>query len=172
MQNKFSNGKIYKIVSNTTNKFYIGSTTKDLKERLRCHQSQYKSFLKGAGAKYLTSFEIVKDDDHYIKLLKEVNCESRAELNKEEGEFIKMFKDQIVNKNIAGPKTEEEIMAYVYNYRIEHRDKMLASLKKSYYKKIKCDSCDCEYNRGSKTHHLKSKKHLVKININLGNQNN
>jgi hypothetical protein len=39
--NKYSNGKIYKIVDNTSDKVYIGSTCKSLKQRLTAHEEYY-----------------------------------------------------------------------------------------------------------------------------------
>jgi predicted GIY-YIG superfamily endonuclease len=57
-------GNIYKIVSDSTDKIYIGSTVKTLEKRLEYHENSYeiwyhKDFRRG----YCTSFEILKYGD-------------------------------------------------------------------------------------------------------------
>jgi|GEM_PF-6668335 len=47
MTNKYSNGKIYKLVSNHCDKPYIGSTTQPLANRKAGHRSGYKGYLDG-----------------------------------------------------------------------------------------------------------------------------
>ena len=43
--NKYNNGKIYKIIDNTNDNIYIGSTTEPiLSRRMAQHKSQYKLF--------------------------------------------------------------------------------------------------------------------------------
>ena len=156
--NKFHEGKIYKIVSPSCTKFYIGSTTKPLEQRLKGHESQYKSFKKGSGSTYVSSYDILKYNDYYIKLIKDVKCETREELHKAEGEIQRQFFDQLINKYKAG-RTQDELNAYFAKYKIEHHDRVLESLKKSYHKKITC-VCGLVIARGNKTHHLRSKLHL------------
>ena len=56
------NGKIYKIVDNTNNNIYIGSTCEStLTKRLSKHKSDYKRYVDKS-IKYTTSFEIIKND--------------------------------------------------------------------------------------------------------------
>ena len=43
----YANGKIYRIVCNTTGKQYIGSTTRPLSERLNGHKKDLDKYLKG-----------------------------------------------------------------------------------------------------------------------------
>lgn len=47
MTSKYSNGKIYKIVDNTTDMFYVGSTIQNLSDRLKGHETSYEYFLIG-----------------------------------------------------------------------------------------------------------------------------
>ena len=57
--NTYYNGQIYKIICNISGKMYIGSTNeKLLSRRLKCHKSNYNSFLKGKKC-YITSIEIL-----------------------------------------------------------------------------------------------------------------
>ena len=47
LREKLNKAKIYKIIDNTNQNVYIGSTCKTLKERLTKHKNNYKLFLKG-----------------------------------------------------------------------------------------------------------------------------
>ena len=46
-QNKYQNGKIYKIVDIAYNKCYIGSTCEELSMIMARHRAKFKQFLKG-----------------------------------------------------------------------------------------------------------------------------
>jgi hypothetical protein len=102
-------GKIYKIVSDSTDKIYIGSTVKTLEERLEGHENQYeKWFYTNLKSKlYCTSFEILKYGNYQIVLLEDYPCCCTRELLKREGIYqIKEF-NKCVNSLIAGgrPRT-------------------------------------------------------------------
>ena len=115
--NKYNTAMIYTIRSPHTNKYYIGSTTQILCKRFGDHNINYKAYLKGTGG-FTTSFKILELGDAYIELLDEINCDSKNQLEKREGELIRIHKDNCVNKSIAG-RTDKE-------YRIENRDKIKA----------------------------------------------
>jgi len=80
-------GKIYKIISDSTDKIYIGSTVKTLKERLEIHENDYEKWFNSDFIKkyYCTSFEILKYGDYKIELIEEYPCSCRSELLKHEG---------------------------------------------------------------------------------------
>jgi predicted GIY-YIG superfamily endonuclease len=69
MDNKYANGKIYKIVDETNGNVYIGSTIKDLDQRLREHFNDYKIYLRGKRTN-VTSFAIIKNALYHIEFLK------------------------------------------------------------------------------------------------------
>ena len=130
---KYSNGKIYKIKSNQTEKFYIGSTINELKKRLIEHKSLYKCFQEGKG-NFVASFEIIIFNDVSIELIEKFSCNSKKELLKREGEIIKQYLQDgnILNKNIAGRSDKE--------YREQNKDKINEYMKaymKVYYNKNK-----------------------------------
>ena len=145
MPPNFQNGKIYAIRSHQTDKVYIGSTTQSLSVRFGEHKR-----------KTCTSREIMKFEDCYIELLEEFPCVNKMQLNKREGELIRIM--DCTNKNIAGRTLLE--------YRNEHKNE-----KKQYYQnnkehireqrnqKYNC-FCTGKYTRCGKSHHFKSKKHL------------
>ena len=56
---EFLQGKIYKITSTLTDKIYIGSTCKDLKERLKDHKANYINHKKGIYKGKVRSFELM-----------------------------------------------------------------------------------------------------------------
>ena len=123
--NKYNNGKIYKIVCNTTGLIYIGSTTKKLEIRLSQHKSDYKRHLDGK-YRYVSSFEIIKNEDYYIHIIEEFNCNNKNELLNKEKYYINITK--CVNK-VKPLRTQQEIKQYQKNYNDNNKDK-----KKEFYK--------------------------------------
>jgi hypothetical protein len=160
--NPYHTSKIYKISSPQCDKFYIGSTTRTLKERLRKHKTAYKIYIeKGIGC-CVSSFEIVKFDDCIIELIKDVNCENRKELVKVEGDCIKEHHDRILNKVIAGRTKKEwnelnkdKLKQQMKEYNDLHKDKL--------QEKFNCD-CGGKYTFKTKINHEKTKKHIDFLN--------
>ena len=99
--NKYNHSKIYKICSNLSDKYYIGSTTQTLAQRLSKHTSNYKQYIK-TNINHITSYEIIKLGDSYITLIEEHNFNNRQQLFKREGEVMKLNINNIVNMIIAG----------------------------------------------------------------------
>ena len=60
MNSNYENGKIYKIIDNTSDMIYVGSTYKPLQQRLKMHESDYKRF-KAGKMNYITSFKILQN---------------------------------------------------------------------------------------------------------------
>jgi len=120
MENIYNHSKIYKIVSPSTDKIYIGSTTQTLAQRLGKHIKNYKDYTNNNINKYITSFEIIKLGDYSIVLLEECNFNNKEQLRQREGYYIKLYNDVCVNNRIAG-RTKTE-------YRNDNKDK-----SKQYY---------------------------------------
>ena len=135
-------GKIYKIEDNTNGNIYIGSTCcRLLCQRLRKHVSDYKCYLNGKTGLYTTSFEILKNNDYFIELIEKVPCDSRDELTKREGHYIRILK--CVNKCVPGrtrkewgkkyyEDNKEIILKYQKEYREEHKEER-KEYQKEYY---------------------------------------
>lgn len=85
---KYSRGKIYKIVCNKTGKCYIGSTCE---QRLCCrinkHRECFKRYNKGT-YHFVSSFEIFENDDYDIVLVENYACNSKDELHSRERFWI------------------------------------------------------------------------------------
>ena len=168
----YQHGKIYAIRSHQTDKVYIGSTTQNLAMRMGGHRKDYKLYLNGK-CRFVTSFKILEYGDAYIELIEACPCNSKAELERREGQLIRET-DNTVNKLIAGrtPKQYrqdnrekileqkkqyyqdnlEKILEQLKQYRQDNREKILEQKKQYYqnnqkkiaeYKKHKC-KCKCE----------------------------
>ena len=86
--NKYANGKIYKITDNAYTKCYIGSTVQSLSSRMGGHRRSYNRYLNG---KYdlNTSFTLFQEfgiENCKIELIEEYSCENLEQLLKKEGE--------------------------------------------------------------------------------------
>jgi len=171
----YQNGKIYKITSPNTEKVYIGSTCIDLDKRLKRHINDYKIYLEGK-RRYITSFEIIKENDCEITLLENVNCNNKKELHLKERKYIdeikcvnkfkplrgvkEWYKDNRVRLLEKQKKYQQKNRAkrilYIQEYERKNKDKIEA--RKS--EKITC-VCGVVIRKDSKARHIKSKKHIT-----------
>jgi len=95
----------YKITSTNTDKVYVGSTKKDINERLNQHEQDYKRYQDGK-FHYITSFEILEYKDYKIELLENKICESKEERSTLECKYI-INTHNTVNKHLPG-RTKEQ----------------------------------------------------------------
>lgn len=122
---EYKNGKIYAIRSHQTTNIYIGSTTRPLSQRLGKHRYCYNNNLNKS------SMHILKYPDYYIELIETFACNSKDELEKKEGEYIRQFKDICVNV-IYPQRTpaeyyedhKDEIKEYKKKYQQQHKDEL------------------------------------------------
>ena len=101
-------GKVYKIVSDSTDKVYYGSTKQPLYKRLYGHKSTYNRYLKGKRPGKTTSFEIMKFGDAQIFLVEELECTSKEQLHARERFHIES--NECVNHVHPG-RTAKELYA-------------------------------------------------------------
>ena len=121
--NKYNNSKIYKLVSPSTDKIYVGSTTQILCKRLQQHLSNYKDYPINNN-KYTTSYEIIKLGDYSIQLIEECNFNNKQQLHEKEAYYIKQNINICVNKYIP-LRTDSE-------YRYDNKEKLKQCKKKHY----------------------------------------
>lgn len=95
-RNPYHTAKLYVIRSPHTEKVYIGATTTTLGDRMVVHRSRHKRNTMQCRAK-----EIFDCGDAYIELVKEVHCDTRAELAQEEAAVLAAH-PTAVNKNKPG----------------------------------------------------------------------
>jgi hypothetical protein len=125
---------VYGIFCKTTWKVYYGSTALTLEKRLKSHEMDYKASLNGY-YKYVSSYEIIKNNNYEIKLLE--TCDDEIHMKIREGYYIRTF--PCVNKVIPG-RTRKE-------YYEDNREEM-----KEYYKanKEKLTEKNKEYYKANK----------------------
>jgi hypothetical protein len=119
--NRYVNGKIYEIVC-TSDEKYIGSTISTLPVRFSSHKSEFKRWKEGKIGN-VTVFEIFNKygiDNCTIKLIEEFPCNSKKELERREGEIIRLSKNS-VNKLVAGRSQEEYHQANLEKRRIANK---------------------------------------------------
>lgn len=174
----YKNSKIYQLWSpSNLDLVYIGSTTQTLSLRMGQHRSKYKQYLNGT-YNYVSSFKVLECPDARIELIEEVKCESRAELHKIEGKYIR--ERDCVNKVIAGrtmkeyhqehkEKRNEYNRQYSRQYRRTHKEE-IKEYDRQYYKdnkqqikekrsvKIDCD-CGSSVSKQHISTHRRTKKH-------------
>jgi hypothetical protein len=186
-ENKYANGKIYKIISNETDKCYVGSTCQPLSQRMAGHRRDLLNYNNTKKGKYLTSFDILEYSDAKIILIELVKCTSKEELTKKEQFWIDQL-DCVNKKNANGrnkikdierkklwyeqnkeltlertskryTEKREEILKYQKEYRENNKEKVAAAKKKCY------ESKKDEINAKRREEALK--KRLAKKNIEL-----
>jgi hypothetical protein len=185
--NKYHNSKIYKLVSNHTDKIYIGSTVQPLYKRKAGHKKSYKLF-KNKQIQYVSSYELIELGDIDIILIENVKCESKEELLAKERHYIELNKELCVNLKTPSRTIEEkkqnmkEQQKNYYENNIEivkekHKEyyennKEILKMKNKTYKQNNIEkvnkrtkekfNCECggKFIYSNKAVHLKSKKHL------------
>jgi hypothetical protein len=102
--NKYINGKVYALISESAKVVYYGSTIQRLSQRAGEHRRDYKNYLYNDGWK-CSSFDVLKHEDAKIILIEEFPCETRLELEQREGYWQR--NNNCTNINIAGRNTKE-----------------------------------------------------------------
>ena len=170
--NRYENGKIYMITDIAMTKKYIGSTTESLKKRFERHRSKYQEYLRG-GADNTRSYWLFDEfgvANCKILLIKNFPCNSREELEREEGNIIKG--EDCINRVIAGRtrkehyKDEKDYICFQKKiYRELHPEKRQDEGRKRYEKikhiLLEKHLCGCGkyYTFEHKKRHEKSQKH-------------
>ena len=119
--NKYSRGKIYKVVDVGYSMCYIGSTCQPLSKRMTDHRTKYVKLKKGV-IKHFTVFDIfdVHGVEHCkIELVEEYPCENREQLYRQEGVHIR--NTECVNKVV--PNRTNKQYHQVVKERIAERKK-------------------------------------------------
>ena len=118
----YSKGKIYKIIDNTNDKIYIGSTVQTLQGRLRGHKSLCKK-------KDINSKLILKNNNFSIELIENFPCNTKRELEIREQYFIDKLdcvntkraymtkEDRLKMNRICDKKRTRDYRPYLKQYR-------------------------------------------------------
>ena len=193
--NKYSRSKIYTIRCRTdTDLIYIGSTTDLLSKRFSSHKGSCNN--ENNKGYNLNVYKIMRDnggiENFYIELYENFICNDRNELNKREGEVIRLIgtmnkcgiltteerkedikeqKKQYYQENKEQRKQyyqdhKEELNEQNKKYQEEHKEE-IKEQKKQYYQEnketIHCNICDCYILKSGINIHNKSIKHTKNL---------
>ncbi len=159
----YKNAKIYKLVSNLTNKIYIGSTCRDLRKRFHEHKRHYHLFLKKQ-KNYLTSYELMKLGDCDIILIENYPCKEKAELHARERFHIETNRAICVYIMTPTQTCPEYRQKHIEEIKAYDRKRCKTAERKAYaLEKFDCD-CGGRYTRSDKAKHMKTEKHKQYIN--------
>lgn len=135
-------GFIYKIVSPSCDKCYIGSTQASLPTRWSRHKSSYKGYTENGQGNFNSSYHLMEKGDARIELIEECWLASKVELKRKEGEYQRKMKDEIVNIRVAGRDMKqwrqdnpEVVKACRKRYYSNNQDKILERLRENYVSK-------------------------------------
>jgi hypothetical protein len=113
----YENGKIYKLVSNVSDKVYYGSTINPLHMRLLQHR---------ASSNKCASKSIIDDGSHDIVLVEWCECDSRKELHARERYHIE--NNECINKTIPTRTSKQyklDNKDRLVQYRLDNKDKIV-----------------------------------------------
>ena len=127
---RYQQGKIYKLVCNITGEVYYGSTKNTLEKRLQKHKEKTHTCM---------SKQILERGDYKIELIKNYPCNTKRELELEEGKYIR--ENECINIKIPGRTPKEhyednkiEILEKNKQYRDLHKKEISEKSKENYQK--------------------------------------
>jgi hypothetical protein len=177
----YTKGKIYKIECYTTGLVYIGSTIQSLIQRLQSHRWDYNRYLNGK-IHFITSFDVLENDNYNIVLLEEYPCENKEQLHAKEAEYIR--NNECVNKRIPNrswkerySNNKEQILERQKQYYTNNKEQISERQKKYYidnkehYKQYYNDNKERvkQYQHRNKDQ-IKERKRLYYLRCKLNNQ--
>jgi len=159
-------GKIYRLECNVTGLLYVGSTCEPtLAKRLTKHVASYRSYLKGFGNRYVSSFKILENNDYDIILIEKYPCNDIDELHSRECYFTNQIDCVNIRKNQGlvnrlGGKKEYDKKRY-----IDNKDKIKEKNKEYYiYNRNKYNEYSKEYYYNHKDKIIENKKEYYNNN--------
>lgn len=176
--NKYNRGKIYKLVNDVDDEFYIGSTCETLAKRKGGHKGAAN---RHPNRRVYAHFNQICWGNVHIILIEQYPCENIEQLKARERHWIEELKPSL-NKSIPlRSDTERSNTESTKQWKHENRNKV-REYNKKYYKenkefvkrlvmhnnktiykeqrneKLKCD-CGCEVSRKHFSRHTKSQQH-------------
>lgn len=183
-------GIVYAIYDKTTNEQYIGSTKLRLYQRIKLHESNYKTYQQ-TGRGWSSSFHIIKNKNYDHREIETIQYNDKTELLELERHYTNTLPN-VVNKikrqgtcmiDISKcPRDPNDTRSYQQYFRDTFREQM-----KQYHKQYQLNNkeliktknniiCDCacglKYRKGYKSKHLKTNIHNKLMYINDHNVQN
>ena len=132
-------GRVYQLVNMITNEKYIGSTFQTLYKRQFDRRQNYNRWLKGK-SHFNDNHQLFNNIHEYgwesfrIELLAEVEVNTKAELYKIEGDYIRKY--DTFNDGLNGAIPNRDRKEYMKQYQQDNKDKF-ANYRKKYYQNNK-----------------------------------
>ena len=104
---------IYKIVDNTTNNCYIGSTKNTIKTRMASHEGAYRRYVLG-NLPYAKAFDILKNDNYSVYEVENIDDDSLRYFRER---YHIEHTPQAINKNIPARGKKEYYSANAQKYK-------------------------------------------------------
>ena len=150
----YADGKIYRIDCLTSGLVYFGATCKKtVAQRLAKHVNNYNTWVRNNTNKYMTSFEVLKNNNYIISLIEECPCENKDQLNARESFFIR--NNDCVNKTIPNRTSGE--------YNLKYRNDNAEKIKKYNATPRKCNVCNCHITIIHISRHNRTQTHLKNL---------
>ena len=171
MQNeniKYTDGKIYKIISSQTDQLYIGSTIQPLSKRLYEHRRHFQNHKEGS-YHYVSSFDMIAYDDHAIILIENYSCKTKEQLLAREQFWIDEFRQNLSKKQ---KNALTDYKAYSKQYYNDHREDLIRKesirnqkpeIKEKRKQKVYCEYCDVSIGYPDVADHRRAKYHCTNV---------
>lgn len=186
-------GFIYKIIVNTSNEIYIGSTFQELRHRWQQHKDNYKRWKEGKSG-YVSVFKLFEKhgfDNCKLIIIKEYEVYDRKHLEMYETLWISNLKLCCINKYLPfnirklyhreydrqyRQEKKEHIQQYQKKYRQENKEQQkhyfehyYQENKEKFKEQLFCN-CGEKYTYSHKKRHEKSIKHQKWLETQQNNQ--
>ena len=157
-ENKYKDGKIYRITDVAYTKCYVGSTCETLCRRMARQRERYIHG-KERGRTVNLLFDEFGLENCKIELIQQFSCEDKMELLKQEGYHIR--NNNCVNKIIAGRSRAEYWETYKQENKdkIDQKNKKWNENKKEYIRKYR--QVYNAKNAGKHQEYYQSRKHIL-----------
>jgi Zn ribbon nucleic-acid-binding protein len=163
----YQRGKVYAIICRKTDRQYVGSTCEPtLAKRLAQHVKEFKIWKKNK-SRFVSSYDIIKNNDYYIILLELCSCNSKDELRMCEQKHINLR--ECVNICKAFITKEEKIMnkEKKQEYHKKYKEDNKYNEKRKIQYTCKCGATIC---KGGKARHERTQIHILNMAV-LTDQN-
>ena len=150
----FIDGHVYKLTSRFIDKIYIGSTTKNIFQRLYLHKIRYLKYIRNEENHYTSAYELLCFPDVRIICIQTLANTTKEDLLRAEAKAIRHYKALNLCVNINIPIRERG------EYYSENKQKLIEKAK-SYYRnnreivlknKKEIINCSCCESKSSKNH--------------------
>lgn len=165
MTSRYNNGKIYTLRNSISDDIYVGSTCMPLHKRFYKHKTRCKD--ENCNYKLYQCMRDIGSEHFYIELYEEYPCDNKEQLNKREGEVMRLLNAKL-NMRVAGRTKKEyyqDNIEKIKEYRKNNKEQIKKTNQK-YYENNK------EEIKDKKRQYYHDNKEKVKIRMKKYRENN